>query len=77
MLVASVHRLDRPDLPLGEIRHIEPGRAWSTGDLVRDGAAPERPAAAAAAAASAGGPMDTDDLRAVAPIGHSFGRRGR
>jgi error-prone DNA polymerase len=75
VLVASVHRLDRPDLPLGEIRHIEPGRAWSTGDLARDGAPPERPAAAAAAAA--GGAMDADDLRAVAPVGHSFGRRGR
>ncbi|HEX8066493.1 MAG TPA: error-prone DNA polymerase [Thermoleophilaceae bacterium] len=26
----SVRRLERPDLPLGEVRHIEPRRAWST-----------------------------------------------
>jgi error-prone DNA polymerase len=30
VLVSSVRRLERPDLPLGEIRHIEPRRAWST-----------------------------------------------
>jgi error-prone DNA polymerase len=51
VLVSEVRRLERPDLPLGEIRHIEPGRVWST-----DGAA--------------------NELRAVAPAAHSFGRRG-
>jgi len=30
VLVSEVRRLERPDLPLGEIRHIEPRRAWST-----------------------------------------------
>jgi error-prone DNA polymerase len=30
VLVSAVRRLERPDLPLGEIRHIEPRRAWST-----------------------------------------------
>ena len=30
ILVDSVRRLERPDLPLGEIRHIEPGRVWSS-----------------------------------------------
>jgi error-prone DNA polymerase len=30
VLVSEVGRLERPDLPLGEIRHIEPRRAWST-----------------------------------------------
>jgi error-prone DNA polymerase len=65
VLVARVERLERPDLPLGEVRHIEPGRAWSTderGDELRDGGA----------SASA-----TGDMRAVAPAAHSFGRRGR
>ena len=37
VLVSEVRRLDRPDLPLGEVRHIEPRRVWSTdvdaGDL--------------------------------------------
>jgi hypothetical protein len=55
-------RLERPDLPLGEVRHIEPRRTWSTEDMdaergARDGG-------------SAG------DLRAVVPAAHSFGRRG-
>jgi error-prone DNA polymerase len=37
VLVDSVRRLERPDLPLGEVRHIEPQRTWSNeskeGDL--------------------------------------------
>jgi error-prone DNA polymerase len=40
VLVSSVRRLDRPDLPLGEVRHIEPRRIWSNddaGDDLRDG----------------------------------------
>jgi error-prone DNA polymerase len=36
VVVTSVTRLDRPDLPLGEIRHIEPRRAWSTDEDVGD-----------------------------------------
>jgi error-prone DNA polymerase len=57
VVATAVRRLERPDLPLGEVRHIEPRRAWST-----DGEpwSEEREA----------------DLRAVAPAGHSFGRRG-
>jgi len=58
MLCDAVRRLERPDLPLGEVRHIEPGRVWSS-------------------AAGGGETGATDDLRAVAPAGHSFGRRGR
>jgi error-prone DNA polymerase len=30
VVATAVHRLERPDIPLGEIRHIEPRRAWST-----------------------------------------------
>jgi error-prone DNA polymerase len=37
VLCSSVRRLERPDLPVGEVRHIEPRRTWSTeqseGDL--------------------------------------------
>jgi error-prone DNA polymerase len=36
VVATAVHRLERPDIPLGEIRHIEPRRAWST-DGERDG----------------------------------------
>jgi error-prone DNA polymerase len=53
VLVDRIERLERPDLPRAEIRHIEPRRVWSS---------------------EAGGEAD---LRAVAPAGHSFGRRGR
>ena len=51
VIVDVVRRLERPDLPQAEVRHIEPRRTWSTDD--------------------------TDELRAVAPVPHSFGRRGR
>jgi len=64
-----VRRLERPDLPLGEVRHIEPGRVWSS-EAGEGRDVPERVAAA-------GGGGGADDLRAVAPTGHSFGRRGR
>ncbi|MBA3300717.1 MAG: hypothetical protein H0T15_02515 [Thermoleophilaceae bacterium] len=30
VVVDRVTRLDRPDLPAGEVRHIEPTRTWST-----------------------------------------------
>jgi error-prone DNA polymerase len=37
VVATAVSRLERPDVPLGEVRHIEPRRAWSTeedqGDL--------------------------------------------
>jgi error-prone DNA polymerase len=61
IVVDDVGRLERPDLPLGEVRHIEPKVRWSN----------ER-----AAAAKSIDDISTDDLRAVAPAGHSFGRRG-
>jgi error-prone DNA polymerase len=53
VLVDRIERLERPDLPSAEVRHIEPRRAWSTET------------------------EEEADLRAVAPAGHSFGRRGR
>jgi error-prone DNA polymerase len=54
ILVDRIERLDRPDIPLADVKHIEPKRVWSS---------------------EAG--EDASDLRAVAPVGHSFGRRGR
>src|SRR3954447_1990052 len=51
VIVDEVGRLERPDLPQAEVRHIESRRVWSTDDA--------------------------DELRAVAPVAHSFGRRGR
>ena len=30
LVATAVRRLERPDLPVGEVRHIEPRRAWST-----------------------------------------------
>jgi error-prone DNA polymerase len=53
VVVDRVERLERPDLPRAEVRHIEPRRTWSTET------------------------QEEADLRAVAPAGHSFGRRGR
>jgi len=70
VLCDAVLRLERPDLPLGEVRHIEPGRVWSS----EAGEGMGQPAEGRAAAA---GGRPADDLRAVAPTGHSFGRRGR
>jgi error-prone DNA polymerase len=30
VVARSVKRLDRPDLPVADVRHIEPRKAWST-----------------------------------------------
>jgi hypothetical protein len=67
VLVDRIERLERPDLPSANVTHIEPRRAWST-----DG--PKQPARPAAQGAPS---QEEADLRAVAPAGHSFGRRGR
>jgi error-prone DNA polymerase len=68
VLVDRIERLERPDMPKAEIRHIEPRRVWSS--EAGDGVIPASGEEALAAGAEA-------DLRAVAPTGHSFGRRGR
>jgi error-prone DNA polymerase len=62
IVAAAVRRLERPDLPLGEVRHIEPQRIWSNDDV---GVGAER-----------GAREDTGDLRAVLPAANSFGGRG-
>jgi error-prone DNA polymerase len=36
VLCHSVRRLERPDLPLGEVRHIEPRRVWSNDESAGD-----------------------------------------
>jgi error-prone DNA polymerase len=54
--------LSRPDLPVAEIRHIEPPRERETGRRDADAGPTER---------------ELHDLDAVLPAAHSFGRRGR
>jgi len=61
VVVERIAALERPDLPLADVKHIEPPAGRETGR-------PEEPAIAAAAAGA---------LRAVLPAPHSFGRRGR
>jgi error-prone DNA polymerase len=61
VVVDHIAGLERPDLPLADVKSIEPPRGRETGR-------PDEPAIAAAAAG---------DLRAVLPAPHSFGRRGR
>jgi error-prone DNA polymerase len=36
ILCSSVRRLERPDMPLGEVRHIEPKRIWSNDESAGD-----------------------------------------
>jgi error-prone DNA polymerase len=67
VLVDHVERLERPDLPSAQVKHIEPRRSWST-EVAKH---PARPGAQGAAS------EEEAELRAVAPAGHSFGRRGR
>ena len=72
VVAASVGRLERPDLPLGEVRHIEPRRVWSNDEAAGD----LRVASGVGAEAGNGRDGDVSDLRAVMPRAHSFGRRG-
>jgi error-prone DNA polymerase len=65
VVATSIEPLERPDLPLAEVRHIEPPEERETG---RDGA-PDR--------FEEGWEPGVAALRAVAPAAHSFGRRGR
>jgi error-prone DNA polymerase len=70
VVVRAIQALERPDLPRADIRHIEPPPGRETGRG-------EEPALPAAAAAGSSAAPSAGDLRAVAPVGHSFGRRGR
>ena len=60
VVIDEITGIERPDLPLADVKHIEPPAGRETGR-------PEEPALPAAAAG---------DLRAVLPAPHSFGRRG-
>jgi error-prone DNA polymerase len=77
VLVDRIERLERPDLPRAEVKHIEPRRVWSSeaGEGVLG--AEEQAVAAAGGAGEALAADAEADLRAVVPAGHSFGRRGR
>jgi error-prone DNA polymerase len=61
VIIDEITGIERPDLPLADVKHIEPPPGRETGR-------PEEPALPAAAAG---------DLRAVLPAPHSFGARGR
>jgi error-prone DNA polymerase len=65
VLVDRIERLERPDLPRAKVTHIEPSRIWSSESGDRVLGAEAEPA------------LEEANLRAVAPAGHSFGRRGR
>ena len=74
VVVARLERLDRPDLPLADVRPIEPPVHRETGrEPGREGA--DTPPAELPAAVAAGGGMA--ELGAALPAPHSFGRRGR
>jgi len=62
VVVSEVRPLERPDLPLAQVRHIEPPVRTETGKDIDPAKAPDLWAA---------------ELGAVAPAAHSFGRRGR
>jgi error-prone DNA polymerase len=65
VLVSSLFQVERPDLPLAEVRSLEtPDDRKTGGSRFTMEPVPEEAAAAA-------------DLRVVAPAAHSFGRRGR
>jgi error-prone DNA polymerase len=68
VLAASVKAMARPDMPLGEVKHIEPPTGRETGRPAGHDFEEERRAATAGASLA--------DLAAVAPGAHSFGRRG-
>jgi error-prone DNA polymerase len=61
VVVNEIMGIERPDLPLADVKHIEPPAGRETGRR-------EEPVLPAAAAG---------DLRAVLPAPHSFGARGR
>jgi error-prone DNA polymerase len=77
VIVREMRALQRPDLPLATVKHIEPPAGREVGrDAGRDRKGRERERAAAAAAGGAAA-ADAGDLRSVLPVPHSFGRRGR
>jgi len=73
VLVDRIERLERPDLPAAKVkpmglRPLTPGFAGPTPSYGRVWSTDDR---------ETGPAVEEADLRAVAPAGHSFGRRGR
>ncbi|HSJ18029.1 MAG TPA: error-prone DNA polymerase [Solirubrobacterales bacterium] len=64
VVASTLSPLSRPDLPVAEVRHIEPPRERETGRTERDGEGTRER-------------RELSDLDAVLPAAHSFGRRGR
>jgi error-prone DNA polymerase len=78
VVVRSLERLDRPDLPLADVKHIEPPVHRETGrDPERDSGAEEAARSRRRVAAAGAGGGEITELAAALPPPHSFGRRGR
>jgi error-prone DNA polymerase len=74
VVVARLERLDRPDLPLADVRHIEPPPGRESG---RRAASPARGKERPRRLAAGAGGAEIADLAAALPAPHSFGRRSR
>jgi hypothetical protein len=71
VVVSSLRALQRPDMPLAEVRHIEPPTSRETGKAEGDTGVSRLDELREARERA------VSELRAVAPVAHSFGRRGR
>jgi error-prone DNA polymerase len=82
VVVQRLRVLDRPGLPLADVKRIEPPVERETGrDLAVAGStvtsADSEHASRPSVAGRGSSAKDAADLRAVMPVAHSFGRRGR
>ncbi len=76
VLVSELHQLQRPDLPLADVRTIEPSVGRETGREI-DELQVKRVAVAGLHNPEPGIDPSLADLTVALPKGHSFGRRGR
>jgi error-prone DNA polymerase len=78
VVVSGLERLDRPDLPLADVKHIEPPVHRETGrDPERDSGSEQAAQPRRRVAAAGGAGVEIAELAAALPPPHSFGRRGR
>jgi error-prone DNA polymerase len=80
VVISSLRALQRPDLPLAEVRQIEPPLDRETGKSAETAAAgggEDEGRVASLEELREARQRAVAELRAVAPVAHSFGRRGR
>ncbi len=80
VLVSELHELQRPDLPVADVRTIEPPTERETGRYAGENEAIRTKRIAAGGVHNSEPGIHHDDLADLAtalPAGHSFGRRGR